>query len=154
MRPGTSSLARSRSARSALAAFAFAALAACTLSGCSPATSFEGISFTSKRVAPELRALATRAAGGDKRAQLELGIRYEEGRGVAPDWRRAERLYRMAATSSGGTTMIYVPPVTRGGSGRVMPVSSGPRISGLQEARERLERLRRRRAAEGAPRRI
>ena len=70
------------------------------------------------------------------------------------NWRRAERLYAMAAASSGGTMMIYVPPVRRGGSGSVMPVSTGPRMPGLAEARERLQALRRRRAAEGAPRRI
>lgn len=70
------------------------------------------------------------------------------------NWRRAERLYAMAAASSGGTMMIYVPPVRPGGSGSVMPVSTGPRMPGLAEARERLQALRRRRAAGSAPRRI
>jgi hypothetical protein len=141
-----------RTRRLARAAFAAAALSCAA--GCAPATSFQGISLTSKSVSPELRNLAERAAGGDKRAQLELGIRFEEGRGVAPDWRRAERLYAMAAASSGGTMMIYVPPVRPGGSGSVMPVNTGPAVPGLAEARERLHALRRRRAAEGAPRRI
>jgi hypothetical protein len=129
-------------------------LAFLLLSGCAPATSFQGISLTSRTVSPELRSLAQRAEAGDKTAQLELGIRFEEGRGVPLDWRRAERLYGMAASSSGGTMMIYVPPVRPGGAGSVMPVDTGPRVPGLAEARERLRALRGRRAVEGARRRI
>ncbi|HEX9933253.1 MAG TPA: SEL1-like repeat protein [Allosphingosinicella sp.] len=121
--------------------------------GCA-GNSFQGISLAPGAAKPELQSLATRARGGDKHAQLELGIRFEEGHGVPMDWDRAERLYRMAATRSGGTTMIYVPPVRRGGAGHVMPVSNGPVVPGLAEARLRLEALRKRRATEGAPRRI
>lgn len=115
---------------------------------------YQGISLAPAAAPAELQSLAQRARGGDKRAQLELGIRFEEGLGVPIDWGRAERLYRMAATASGGTTMIYVPPMRRGESGRVMPLRSGPRIPGLPEAQLRLDALRKRREVEGSPRRI
>lgn len=133
---------------------AIAAEALTLAAGCAPSTNFQGISFTSDRVAPELRLLAQRAAGGDKQAQLELGTRFENGDGVPLDWGRAERLYRMAAASSGGTIMVYVPPVGRGRSGSVMPMSTGPVVPGLPEARLRLEALEKRRSLEGTPRRI
>jgi hypothetical protein len=122
--------------------------------GCGARDCFQGISLAPGAAHPDVQALARSAMGGSKSAQLELGIRFEDGRGVQMDWDRAERLYRMAAVSSGGTMMIYVPPVRPGGSGRVMPVSTGPSVSGLAEARQRLEALRKRRAAEGSPRRI
>jgi hypothetical protein len=124
------------------------------LAGCGPATSYQGISLRGGGAAPEVQALATRAASGDKYAQLELGIRFEEGRGVPLDWERAERLYRTAAAQRGGTMMVYVPPTRRGGAGHVMPISSGPVVPGLPEARARLEALRKRRETEGTPRRI
>lgn len=87
------------------------------------------------------RDLTRRARAGDGVAQLELGTRYEEGRGVPVDWIRAALLYRMAATANPGVTYIYSPPVTLGGSGRVIPVGRGPRRQGLPEARVRLEAL-------------
>ena len=45
--------------------------------------------FDSRALPPELQALAERARGGDQQAQLELGIAYEEGRGVAANRKRA-----------------------------------------------------------------
>jgi len=134
-------------ARLALAA-ALLLLAGCTRDG------FQGISFAPGAARADVQALARRAAAGDKIAQLELGIRFEEGRGVPMDWRRAERLYRMAAATTGGTRMVYIPPVRRGGTGTVVPMSSGPLVPGLPDARARLEALRKRRAVEGSPRRI
>lgn len=136
------------------AAIALAAAMTLFLSGCGPATSYQGISLQRGAAAPEVQALAVRAAGGDKQAQLDLGMRFEAGHGVPLDWERAERLYRTAAAQSGGTTMVYVPATRRGGTGTVMPVSSGPVVPGLPEARVRLEALRKRRETEGTPRRI
>lgn len=124
------------------------------LAACAPATGYQGISFAAGAADPTVQSLARRAAAGDKWAQLELGIRFEEGRGVPMDWRRAQRLYAAASRATGGTIMVYVPPVRPGGRGSVMPMSTGPRIGGLPEARERLEALRKRRQAEGSPRRI
>ncbi len=88
--------------------------------------------------------LARLASMGSKRAQLELGVRFEEGRGVACDPEKARALYRKAATSTGGTIWVYQPPVGNGTSGRTVPIDSGPREVGLASAAERLAALERR----------
>jgi hypothetical protein len=99
-----------------------------------------GVPFAAGAADPELQALARRAQQGDERAQLELGIRYESGRGVLVDLDRAERLYLLAAIERGGTTYVADP---RGGG--AIPVS-GESAAGLAEAGERLRALRLRRA--------
>lgn len=91
--------------------------------------------------AMSLAALARQAQAGSKRAQLELGIRFEEGIGVAPDLRKARKLYGKAASASGGTLWVYSPPVGNGTSGRVIPINQGPRQPGLAEAQRRLAAL-------------
>jgi TPR repeat protein len=53
-----------------------------------------------------LVALARLAAANDKQAQLELGIRFEEGIGVERDRDAARKLYRMAARDSSSGTPI------------------------------------------------
>jgi len=83
--------------------------------------------------------LASAAQGGNKEAQLELGIRFEEGRGVAPDMGKARKLYAKAASDSGGTIWVYSPPVGNGTKGRTIPVNMGPKRMGLAEAKLRLE---------------
>jgi hypothetical protein len=85
-----------------------------------------------------LRNLAARAQAGDKHAQLELGIAFEEGREVTCNLARAEKLYRLAAADSGGTMWVYSPPVREGTSGRVLPLDRGPKVNGLEEAKRRL----------------
>ena len=112
--------------------------------GCSAPTAFAGIPLAAGAAQPELQALAWRAQGGDKSAQLELGILYEEGRGVIRDLKRAASLYARAARPSGGTIWIYSPPVGKA-SGRVIPVSTGPHVPGLPEAARRLAALKQRR---------
>ncbi|APE27124.1 hypothetical protein BMF35_a0295 [Aurantiacibacter gangjinensis] len=87
-----------------------------------------------------LTSLARRAQTGDEAAQLELGIRFEEGRGVVRDLDNARRLYRLAATPSGGDMPIYVPGVGDA-PGTVQWFNTGPRREGLAEARERLQAL-------------
>ena len=67
--------------------------------------------------------------------------RVRDGVGVPEDVDRACQLYQAAATTTGGTTYIYSPPVGKGGSGRVIPITT-PVIPGLPVARERLETLR------------
>lgn len=128
---------------------AFAALSLCALSACA-SNSYMGIPLAGAVATPEqagLRSLAARAQAGDKHAQLELGIAFEEGWGVRRDWGKAERLYRLAAAQSGGTTWVYSPPVREGASGRVIPVNRGPVTPGLEEASQRLAALRERRVA-------
>ena len=130
----------------------FAVAAATTLTalaGCSgTADRYQGISLSADHVDPELRALARLAAAGHKRAQLALGIRFETGDGVPLDLRRAERLYRMAATTTGRGD-VYYPSVRMKTVGRLMQTYEVPR-SGLPEAQARLDALRQRvRAAAG-----
>ena len=127
-----------------------ALLTALALAGCAAPSRYMGIDI-SQSVRPErvegfqeradLHSLASRAQSGDKQAQLELGIRFEEGRGVTRDLKKARKLYAKAATSSGGTIWVYSPPVGNGTSGRVIPVNAGPRQHGLAEAKRRLEGL-------------
>ena len=103
--------------------------------------SYMGIPLAEGTGGPALRALAQRAAAGDKQAQLDLGIRYEEGRGVIRNVTRAKRLYRLAAADSGGTLWVYTPSVGNGNRGRVLPIDRGAKVDGLKEARARLEAL-------------
>ena len=94
---------------------------ACTTS------SHMGISMIPGEASPEVQTLATRARAGDKPAQLDLGIRFEEGNGVPQDKARAIKLYRQAASDSGGTIWVYAPSPGNGAPARVMPVDRGPR---------------------------
>ena len=107
-------------------------------SACAAPSQHYGIALAPGAALPEFQDLARRAAAGDKYAQLDLGVRYEEGNGVPRDLKRAKQLYRLAATPSGGTMYIYTPPVRQGGKGMVMPVNVGPRVEGLDEAKMRL----------------
>lgn len=90
---------------------------------------------------PAVQALAQRAQAGDKQAQLDLGIRFEEGDGVPQDWGRAVKLYRQAASDSGGTMWVYMPSPGNGAKGLVQPVDRGPQQAGLDEAKFRLSAL-------------
>jgi TPR repeat protein len=100
-----------------------------------------GISFAPGAAASDLQELARRAQAGDKQAQLDLGIAYEEGCGVAVDLKRAEGLYRMAAADSGGTRWVYAPATQKGAAGRVIPVGIGAQRFGVVEAQKRLSNL-------------
>jgi hypothetical protein len=117
--------------------------AALLLSACAAPTHYAGIDLRpASLVAPDVQSLAQRAQNGDKQSQLDLGIRYEDGRGVPQDLKRARALYRMAATQTGGTIFVYVPASRKGGHGYVTPVNTGPVVPGLAAARERLNALR------------
>jgi hypothetical protein len=124
---------------SALRALA-AMLASLALTACTAPTSYMGISFAPGAAASDLQDLARRAQAGDKQAQLDLGITYEEGRGVAVDLEWAARLYRVAATDSGGLTWATIPGGKRGRAA-VYSFQSGPRITGLKDAKRRLDSL-------------
>lgn len=113
--------------------------AAPVLAGCST-DSYVGIPLAPGAVDSELRSLAIRAQAGDKQAQLELGIRYEEGRGVRTDLRRARRLYAVAARDSGGSLLVYTPPVGQAPGG-LTRLEQGPRVGGLEAAKRRLSKL-------------
>jgi hypothetical protein len=111
-----------------------------SLAGCA-SSSYMGIGFAPGAAAQDLQGLAQRAQAGDKQAQLDLGIAYEEGLGVERNLHIAKSLYRKAASESGGTIWVYTPPVGNGTSGRVMPVNLGVKQGGLAEASRRLDAL-------------
>ena len=98
------------------------------------------VSFPVVHSSMPLVLLARRAQDGDKRAQLELGIRFEEGRGVPVDIERAAQLYRLAAADSPGEITVYQPGVG-GAPGTTITVPRAPASPGLPEAQDRLENL-------------
>lgn len=120
-----------------------AIVAALALASCTANSTYMGIPLRSGGADPDLGALARSAQSGNKRAKLNLGIRFEEARGVARNFQYAMKLYRAAATSSGGERFVYIPaanhhaPIT-------MRISDGLFEAGLPEARERLITLERR----------
>lgn len=102
-----------------------------------------------------LTALARLAEKNDKGAQLELGIRFEEGIGVPKDLDTARKLYRMAARDSISGQPIgfqdYSGTLFGGVNGGDIPAND-PRFArglaqgwpskrGLPEAQERLRQL-------------
>lgn len=125
------------SARSACAVLLTAL--SCLAIGCSPAIRYVGVDLRPGRAPAELQALAYRAQGGDKRAQLALGTMFEEGRSVRRDLGRAARLYGNAA--EGRAVLVYSPPVGKDAYGTVLRV--GDDGSGLPEAKRKLARLQR-----------
>ena len=89
----------------------------------------------------------------NKHAQLELGTRFEEGRGVAQDIEMARRYYRMAARDSrrGAPVLMARRDVSPLGFGEALVQEAGlsrprvpgwPTAAGLPEAEERLRKLR------------
>ncbi len=96
-----------------------------------------GAGLQSGAAEPSLQLLATRARAGDKQAQLDLGIRFEEGRGVTASRSRATSLYKQAARDTGGALWIYSPGIGQA-KGRTIPIDTGPRRAGLPEAKDRL----------------
>jgi hypothetical protein len=117
-----------------------ASLAGLMLSACAAQTQYLGIPFAPGAAPPPIQSLAQRAAMGNKQAQYELGVAFETGEGVPADPKRARKLYRAAATQTGGTIFVYVPG-PKGKAGYVMPINMGPVISGLPEAKARLKAL-------------
>ena len=121
----------------------FAALAPCALSGCAT-NSYMGISLSPPAATEEqgeLQTLARRARIGDKHAQLELGIAFEQGVGVPRDLSKAETLFEKAASDSGGRLWVHVPASGKARA-RVIPLSTGVAVAGLPEAAERLRGMR------------
>ena len=111
--------------------------AALLLSGCA-SQQYMGVSLKPGGADPAVQALASRASIGDKQAQLDLGIRFEEGSGVARDLTAAKKLYRQAATDSGGSRLLLVPS----SSGLTTSVvGMGPKIAGNAAAQARLQQL-------------
>lgn len=87
--------------------------------------------------------IARMAYNGDKRAQFELGKRFEEGRGgVEPDWEKARELYKKAARATPARKGFRRAGGGIGNETSIMTIGqASPRIPGLPEARERLDAL-------------
>lgn len=113
----------------------FAALILCGLAGCA-ADRFAGVDLRPGGAPADVQALARSARGGDKQAQFGLAERLERGVGVPRDIDAARQLYRAAATTSGGTRMIFVP--TGSGVISAVPVSTGATVPGLEEAKAKV----------------
>lgn len=116
-------------------------LAVPALAACAAPSSYMGISLKPNAADADLQQQVRSAMNGDKLAQLDLGIRFEEGRGVIRDLNKAKKLYRQAAADSGGTTWIYTPSVQAGQPGRVLPLGKGMTQKGLNQAKQRLAAL-------------
>lgn len=71
------------------------------LLGCAAPRSYMGISLEPGAAPAELQALAYRAQSGEKQAQLDLGIAFEEGTLVPVNIRSARKLYSRAASNTG-----------------------------------------------------
>jgi hypothetical protein len=112
-----------------------------TLTACAARPHYAGIDLRAGAANVKVQALARQARGGSKEAQLALGIRYEEGNGVPLDVKRARKLYRMAAATTGGTIFVYVAAGKKGGKGYLTPVNAGSRVEGLTSAEVRLNLL-------------
>jgi hypothetical protein len=125
----------------AFARLAVTLSAALTLAACAAPSSYMGISFAPGQATSGLQDLARRAQAGDKQAQLDLGIAYEEGRGVAVDLKRASALYVQAAATTGGKIYVYQSPTKKGGRGGVVPINLGPEVRGLVAAKGRWAKL-------------
>lgn len=98
----------SRGKRGVYAALLLAMAALPTLAGCA-ASSYAGIPLTSGAVDADLQELARRARGGNRMAQLELGLRFENGRGVPADPIRACQIYLRQPRRQSGEVWVWQP---------------------------------------------
>jgi hypothetical protein len=117
------------------------ASAALALPGCAGPSSYAGISFDPGAADPVLQALARRAQAADKEAQLQLGIRFEEGLGVERSRRHARLLYAKAAADREQPTYSYHHRGPGQSLGFFAPAGASRREAGLEEAKRRLRRL-------------
>jgi TPR repeat protein len=85
-------------------------------------------------------ALSKRSASGDRGAQYELAVRFEEGRGVPVDTRRAIALYTLFLTA-GETRLIYLPSAGGQSKSSVLPVQDVQFLRHSKDAQRRLARL-------------
>lgn len=113
--------------------------AALMISGCA-CHSYMGVSLKPGSAEPAVQALAARASAGEKQAQLDLGIRFLNGQGIAADERRACDLFRLSASDTRGPLWIYTPSPGGGAPAHVLPVQNATPTAGLASARAWLER--------------
>ena len=96
--------------------------------------------------------LVDMASNGMKPAQLELGRRFEEGRGgVAQDWDRAMEMYEEAGRTIPERRGLRVNQTEAGVGGGISRGVLSPRVPGLPEARAARDALEARIAQEQEP---
>jgi hypothetical protein len=110
--------------------------AALSMGGCA-GQQYMGVSLKPGGADPAVQALAVKAQGGDKQAQYELGRWFEDSTD-ADGLKKAKRLYRQAASDSGGSRLLLVPS----SSGLTTSVvGMGPKIDGNEAAQARLRQF-------------
>ncbi len=83
----------------------------------------------------QLARLTAQAESGDPRAQLQLGLLHEEGRGVPKDLRRAETLYRQASSKGDANAMNQLALLID--SGRASTADPGEAVRLFRKAAEK-----------------
>ncbi len=74
-----------------------------------PATSNAETPLVREQADPPIRELVRRASKGNRSARLELGVRLQEGRGVARDAEKACALFETAAKAESREVWLYTP---------------------------------------------
>ena len=120
----------------ALASLFFASL---PLISCSAHSGRDLVSGETRQVAA-VDALSKRAASGDRGAQYELAVRFEEGRGVPVNTRKAIELYTLSLTA-GEARLIYLPSAGGQSKSSVLPVQDVQFFRHSKDAQRRLARL-------------
>jgi hypothetical protein len=111
-----------------------------------------GIDMAAPSTSDEVKILARKAQAGDKPAQLELGKRFEAGRGVPEDLDRAAKLYATAASPHDGASIrtFYSPSggvsttvLNGGGAGGGLPYAAvrGCALAGANDPKGRCAAL-------------
>jgi TPR repeat protein len=88
---------------------ALAAVGASSLGACAARSVYEGIPLDKGAAEPGLQDLAKRAKAGNRQARLELGKRFEDGRGVVRDVQRACAIFTRTPSGTARETWVYTP---------------------------------------------
>jgi hypothetical protein len=124
----------------ALSAVALAVGLCGPVAGCA-ADPYAGLVPVAAGADPGLRALLRRARAGDRQAQLELGERYEQGRGVPADRARACAIYLVPPPPPRTYTWVLTPSARSEGDYVWDPAEDAPRDAlAARAARCRLAR--------------
>lgn len=130
-----------RSTKNVRSLFSATTAAAVLLAGCAAPSAYMGISLLPGAAAADVQEQARQAQNGDKGSQLSLGVRFEEGRGLPADLKRARRLYKLAARDDSRRVWIYSPSPGGNAPARLIPIER-QRTLGIVEAKRRLDLMR------------
>lgn len=96
-----------------------------------------GTSLSEGATNTTIQALTAKAESGDKQAQFDLGVVYEQGNGVKRNLEKARQLYVMASLDSGGPIWNYI-PANGNAASRMEKITGRPFVRGLELARNKL----------------